>query len=317
MSIVRSRKLWSCLLSGHGLHSPPVCSAPMPAVGADLSHLPRLQSAGAEYRAGGAVVEPLGLFHDAGFGVVRLRLWHSPAESWNGLDSTIAFGRRVRAAGLRWMLDLHYSDTWADPGQQLKPRAWAALPHAALVDSVRACTRDVLLRCRAAGVLPEYVQLGNEIDSGFLWDDGRVGRPGSRWDTTENGARTTELLAAAASVVRDSFPSASRPSVLLHLAQGGDDKRTRWFLDHLEAAGIEYEAVGVSYYPWWHGPLDQLARNLRTITTSYGNPVRIVETAYLWTLGWADSSHNFVGTPDQLLPGSPATPRGRLAFLRE
>ncbi len=288
-----------------------------PGVGADLSSLAEMRAAGGVFRDGGVAGDPLAIVHGAGFGMVRLRLWHTPATPWNGLDSTLAAAVRARDAGMTWMLDLHYSDTWADPGQQAKPAAWAALPFAALEDSVYAYTRAVLHACVARGVAPRAVQLGNEIQGGLLWDDGRVGWPGSAWDTPAQWAKCTALLDAASRAVHDELPAGQRPEILLHLATPGDATTSRWFLDHVAAAGVEFDAIGMSYYPWWHGGLPAVAQNLHDLATRYGKRVWIVETSYPWTLASADTVGNFVTSESQALPGYPATPNGQSEFLRD
>lgn len=288
-----------------------------PVIGADLSYLPRLQAAGAIYRRDGASVEPLQLFRESGFEMVRLRLWHSPGEPWHGLDSTMAMAHRVRAAGFDWMLDFHYSDTWADPGQQAKPAAWASLPYSVLVDSVEAWTAAVILRCRDENVLPKYVQLGNEIDGGLLWDDGRVGWPGSTWDTPAQWDRLAGLLQAAARGARTGLEVWEEPRLVIHIADGGNNVRARWFFDNLAARDVDFDAIGVSWYPWWHGPVTALGPNLHDLAVRYGREVWIVETATPWTLASGDGTGNFVTQPDQLDPGYGASPGGQLALLQD
>ncbi len=195
----------------------------LPVLGADVSSLAQVQAAGATFRdSAGTVGDPLVILERAGFSMVRLRLWHTPAEPWCGLDATIAAAQRARDAGLSWMLDLHYSDSWADPGKQTKPAAWRALHGQALQDSLYAYTRAVLRACVAAGVTPRAVQLGNEIAPGLLWDDGRVGWPGSVWDTPAQWATLTSLLRAGARAVADEIPGEARPEVIVHIAPGGD-----------------------------------------------------------------------------------------------
>jgi arabinogalactan endo-1,4-beta-galactosidase len=286
-------------------------------VGADLSSLAQVRAAGGVFRDGGAPQEPYELFRTAGCGMVRLRLWHSPATPWNGLDSTLAAAAHARDAGLPWMLDLHYSDTWADPGQQAKPAAWAALSASALQDSVYAYTRAVLHDCVAAGVTPAAVQLGNEINAGLFWDTGRVGWSGGAWDTPAQWSQCVALLSAASRAVSDEFPGAGRPEVLLHLATAGDSAGTRWFLDHVTAGGVPFDAVAFSYYPWWHGGLPAAAQNLHAVANRYGKRVWIVETSYPWTLAGADTTGNFVTSTSQLLAGYLATPSGQLQFLQD
>jgi len=279
-------------------------------IGADLSFLPRLLSAGAEYRVDGVANDPLVIFREHGFTLVRLRLWHTPDEHWHGLDSTVAFAQDVKAAGFDLMLDIHYSDTWADPGHQTKPAAWEGLDFPTL-------TNAVVRRFRDEGVLPAYVQIGNEIDGGFLWDEGRVGWPGSEWDTPAQWSQFTQLLSAAAAAVRDSLPPDGRPRIVVHVADGCDNARSRWFYDDVFATGVDFDVIGLSFYPWWHGTLDDLRGNLGDLSERYGKEIQVVETAYPWTLDGNDATGNFVTEPGQLHPGYPATPEGQLDFLRD
>ncbi|RPJ44836.1 MAG: hypothetical protein EHM19_06160, partial [Candidatus Latescibacterota bacterium] len=292
-------------------------AASEPIAGADLSFLPRLIEAGAVYRDAGVPADPLDIFAGRDFGMIRLRLWHTPEEPWHGLDSTIAFAKRAQNAGYPWMLDFHYSDTWADPGHQTKPAAWSALPYPALVESVYAYTNGVIRRCRDEGVLPAAVQIGNEIEGGMLWDTGRVGWPGSAWDTPEQWAQLAGLLDAASRAVRDSLAPDERPDVLLHLSPGGDNEVCRWFLDHAIDAGVAFEEIGVSFYPWWHGSIADLASNLHDLAARYGKDLWIVESTYPWTLADFDGEPNIVDSASQLHGGYDATPKGQLEFLRD
>lgn len=286
-------------------------------VGADLSFVPELLSLGAEYRVDGEAADPLDVFADHGFGLVRLRLWHTPDRPWHGLDATLVFAQEVRAAGFDLMLDLHYSDTWADPGHQEKPGAWEDLDFATLVDSVYAYTAAVVGQFRDGGALPQYIQIGNEISGGLLWDDGRVGWQGSPWDTPEQWARLTELLTAGVAAVRDGLAPADQPKIVIHVDNGADNALCRWFFDHLDDAGLDYEVIGVSFYPWWHGTLSALRHNLHDLADRYGKEIMIVEASYPWTLDGCDGSVNFVTDPGQLHEGYPASPEGQSRFLRD
>ncbi|MBN1826892.1 MAG: glycosyl hydrolase 53 family protein [Candidatus Eisenbacteria bacterium] len=287
-----------------------------PATGADLSYLARMLSLGAEYREDGAPVDPHALFRARGYDIVRLRLWHTPPEPWHALDSTLAAAHRFEGAGFDLLLDFHYSDGWADPGQQTKPAAWAALDSAALVDSIRAYTAAVVARFRDEGILPRYLQIGNEIGGGFLWDDGRVGWPGSVWDTPERWSAFTALLGAAIDGARAGAAPDDPPEILIHIAEGGDVERCRWFFDNLIAAGTDFDGIAFSFYPWWHGTLADAGAALHDAAARYGKPVWIIETSYPWTLEDFDGDGNFVSSSDQLHPGDDATPEGQLAFLR-
>jgi len=282
--------------------------------GADLSSLPRLQALGAVYAdEGGLPAEPLDLLRARGWSTLRLRLWHTPAEPWQGLDSVAAFAARATAAGFDWILDPHFSDGWADPGQQTPPAAWQGLAGAALEDSVRGHVRRALERCAALDATPAWIQLGNEIDGGLLWPAGAVG---GEHDTPAQWAALAGLLAAAAAGVELAHPAGDGPRRLVHLANAGNAAGCARFLDSLVARGVPFEGVGLSYYPWWHGGLDGLAATLAVLAGRFGRELWIVETAYPFTLDWADGTGNVVGLAEQLLPGLPASPAGQAEFLR-
>jgi len=287
--------------------------APGPVLwGADLSMVPRLRQAGAQWSRDGQTAEPLALFRQSGWQVARLRLWHSPQEDWHGLDSTLAHAQRARQAGFDVLLDFHYSDTWGDPGHQSPPAAWAGLPLTLLVDSLRQYTRRTLERFVAAGASPRWVQLGNEIDAGMLWPTGRVD---GAWNTPAQWSQLATLLQAASQGVADAFPAGGAPSRLIHLSSSGSSAACRRTLDSLVAHGLPFEAIGLSYYPWWHGSPEQLQATLDELALRYGRELLIVETAHPFTLGWADDVANFVGEEGQLPDGFAASPAGQLAFL--
>lgn len=281
----------------------------LPWRGADLSFLPQMEATGAIYRdAVGQPQDCMRLLAAAGINLVRLRLWVQPADGWCDLARTIAMARRARALGLGVLLDLHYSDSWADPGQQTIPQSWAGLSFTALADRVRAYTRDVLIACGEAGVLPSAVQLGNEITDGLLWPHGRISQGG--WNNF------AALLRAARQGVDDACSTHRRPRVVIHIDRGGDVGGATWFFDNLSSRGVAFDVCGLSYYPWWHGSLAQCQATLSTMATRYRKPVLIAETAYPWTLGWNDNTNNLVGLPGQLQPGFAATPAGQSQFAR-
>ena len=280
--------------------------------GTDVSCLPQVEAGGGVFRDDGDPTDCLTILKAHGVNTARLRLWHAPGDGHSGLPEVLALAARAQAAGLDLLLDLHYSDTWADPGHQAKPAAWASLPLPALRDSVRAYTREVMIAFRSQGLSPAIVQLGNEITVGLLWDDGRVG---GSFDTPAQWENLAGLLQAAASGVAEAFPTGPRPEVMIHIDRGGDNAGARWFLDHLMSRGVAFDLIGLSYYPWWHGSLADLEANLADLAPRYSKDIIVVETAYPWTLGWFDDMHNPVGLPEQLLPGYPATPRGQADFL--
>ena len=283
-------------------------------LGADLSYVPRLRELGAEYRAAGVPGDPLYILREHGFGVVRLRLWHTPSEPWHGLDATLAYAREVADAGLDLMLDIHYSDTLADSGHQTVPAAWGDLELPALADSVRAYTSAVVGRMNAEGILPSYVQIGNEIRGGLLWEHGRVG---GAWDTPEQWSALATLLEAGISGVEDALPDGADVETIVHVDDGGDGQFCRWFYDRLREQGVDFDVIGLSFYPWWHGDLDELRANLYGLARRFGKKIIVVETAYPWTLDGLGPEADFVARPDDLDPSHPATPEGQASFLRE
>jgi arabinogalactan endo-1,4-beta-galactosidase len=239
----------------------------------------------------------------------RLRVWHTPAGPYSGLEDALALARRARAAGLSLVLDLHYSDHWADPGKQTKPAAWRDLHGEALEDAVREYTREVVAALAAQGTLPEVVQLGNEIIGGMLWDDGRVGGAfEGQWPALAG------LLAAAAEGVRAGAAPEAAPKLMIHIDRGGDPGAAQWFYGNLAAQGVEYDLIGLSFYPWWHGTQVDLHRTLDAVAR-FQRPVVLVEVAHPFTLADHDAEPNFVATAEGLQSGEDATPDGQRAYL--
>ena len=287
-------------------------AAPSFVTGADVSSLPACEDAGVhDPHEGGREREALASLHDRGARLIRIRVWHTPA-SGGGASApaeAVALAQRAHARGLQVMLCLHYSDTWADPSKQAPPRAWAGLSGRVLEDSVRAWTRAVVGDCVRAGAAPEYVQVGNEITNGMLWPAGRLGVG----DRNAQRLALARLLRAGLRGVREASRSTR---TLLHYSDGGDPAGAeRWFSERW-ADGARPDAFALSYYPWWHGPMDSLAATLRRLER-FGRPVMIAETAHPWTLAWTDDTRNVVGEPWRDPDGFGATPAGQRAFLEQ
>jgi arabinogalactan endo-1,4-beta-galactosidase len=194
-------------------------------------------------------------------------------------------------------------------------------------------------------------QIGNEITCGMLWDDGRVcgpfnsskqwdrfaellkagiagvqaGMEGIRTKTEDTRARTVDVPTDAGeehtSAGTGDTPTGTGPQeipkIVIHADQGGNRAACIRFFDNLLARGVEFETIGLSFYPWWHGTLDDLEDNLTALARRYGKEILIVETAYPWTLGWHDDTHNIVGLPSHVLDGYPATVDGQKRFLSD
>ncbi len=277
---------------------------------ADVSYLEAVEEGGGRFvGADGLPDDALRLMQAAGINMVRLRVWHTPANERNDRAATLRMARRAKASGMDVLLALHYSDTWADPGQQALPQAWQGLSASVLADSVEVYTRSLLDALVAQDTPPAVVQLGNEITSGMLWDAGRVG---GTFDTAAQWRTLASLLATGERAVAATVPDAR---TMIHIDRGGDLGTSRWFFDNLMTQGITPDIIGLSFYPWWHGSLGDLQQTLDGLTAAYNADVMVVETAYPWTLDWFDNTHNLVGLASQLHAGYPASPEGQRRFV--
>jgi len=290
---------------------PPVEEEPEFMVGGDISMLDRIYDFGGIYRAGGVERDALEIFTDSGYNYARIRLFHTPnmqGGTVQDLDYVLQLSRRVKEAGMKLLLNFHYSDTWADPGKQFKPAAWEGLALEALEDSVFAYTLWVMNAFAVRGITPDMVQPGNEISYGMLWPEGKLdgntpAEKAAKWD------QFTQLVKAGIRGIRESEGGAEIP-VLIHVAAGGDQGVTQWFFDNLLSRGVVFDVIGQSYYPWWHGTLEMLASNIEYMTTAYRKDIVIVETAYQWKGTYprdGDYSH---------YQPYPLTPQGQYDFLK-
>ena len=192
------------------------------------------------------------------------------------------------------MVDFHYSDTWADPGKQYKPAAWASHGISQLQTDVYNYTYDVCTALKAQGTTPDSVQIGNEINVGMLWNDGKV---------VNNNFTNLSLLLKAGYNATKACNSATQ--VIIHTADADSDAHARWFYDGIKAKGVSWDITGLSYYCMWHGTLANLYNVITDVRTRYGKPVVIAETAYPFTAANADGTANCVTTAPA--PGYPAT----------
>jgi arabinogalactan endo-1,4-beta-galactosidase len=241
------------------------------AIGADLSFLKQAEDRGTLFKDRGEAKSGLQIFKDHGYNWIRLRLFHTPTRLPNDLEYTIALAKEANKLGFKFLLNYHYSDTWADPGKQYIPKAWEGMSHDELVDAVFEYTRDTIIAFRDAGVMPEMVQPGNEIINGMLWPDGKLP---DNWDNL------AELLKAGIDGVDAGRGNADRPLIMIHIDQGGNKKRTKTFFDKWNSYSVGYDIIGQSYYPWWHGTLLDLRENLIFMANEYQKDIILVEVAY-------------------------------------
>lgn len=270
------------------------------AIGADLSFLKQAEDRGTVFKDNGAARPGLEIFKNHGYNWIRLRLFHTPTQLPNSLEYTIAAARAARQLGFKFLLDYHYSDTWADPGKQYPPKAWQGLPHADLVKAVFEYTRQTTEALRGAGVLPDMVQIGNEISNGMLWPDGKL---------PENWDNLADLVKAGINGVDAGRGNGPRPKIMIHIDKGGDQASTKSFFDKLNSYRFDYDVIGQSYYPWWHGSLNDLRENMFFMATQYGKDIILVEVAYNCRPA------EYAKKPEQA--PFPETPEGQRQFLEE
>ncbi|MGA9777097.1 MAG: glycosyl hydrolase 53 family protein [Verrucomicrobiia bacterium] len=265
-------------------------------LGADISTLSEVEQRGGVYMDGDKPGDALAIFMKHGWTCFRLRIWVDPRNGVNGLEYTTKLAKRIKAGGGTLMLDLHYSDWWADPQKQNKPAAWANLDFDDLVKQTQSYTAHVIKTLKDAGATPDFVQIGNEITGGMLWPDGQVKvplstvkvfggdvtviKPPDPYDDAGQWAHLIRLLRADISGVRSVTTPEDHVRIVIHIDCGGDWPVTRWYFDHLTRAGIDYDVIGQSYYPNWHGTLENVRDNLRNTIERYHKDVMIVETAY-------------------------------------
>lgn len=279
-------------------------------MGFDASYVTRVEDKGGVYKDAngtpGDIFKILSSYQ--GVDYIRLRVWNNPTEGYDNKRDVLKLAKRTHQAGMKILLDFHYSDSWADPSKQNKPAAWANMNPAQLNQAVYDYSADVAGALIAQGTPPDVVQIGNEITSGMLWPEGRVGTAPEHWD------QLAQLINSGIAGVKS---TGSKAKIMIHINKGGKDNvQGRWFFDHLTARGVKFDLIGLSYYSWWNGQLDVPASNIRDLIACYKKPVIIVETSYPFTLRWNDRTNNVIGQAGQLYPGYEATAQGQKDFFQ-
>jgi arabinogalactan endo-1,4-beta-galactosidase len=266
---------WIFLLVTNLLHASDSLAQTEFAKGADISWLPQMEASGYVFKdTTGKPKDCLAILRDLGMNTVRLRVFVNPNQDpINGHCSkseTIALAVRAQKMGFRVMIDFHYSDSWADPTKQNKPKAWSSHSFPVLLNDVYRHTYNVLSGLKSAGVIPEWVQIGNEIPGGFLWPDG----------CTHNWEKLGQLLNegyAAAKKVDTTI------KVIVHVDEGNNIGKFNTFFDNIVKQKVKYDVIGLSYYPYWiqkdyTETIEDLQENLRGLVKKYGKEVMVVET---------------------------------------
>ena len=247
--------------------------------GADISTLIEQEENGAVYYDRGVRMDLLEILKSYGFNWVRIRLWNDPySESGepygagtNDLQKLIRISRRAKDIGLKVLLCLHYSDFWADPGKQTMPKAWVGKSARELVHAVYEYTLSVLNALRSEGVSPDMIAVGNELTNGLLWPLGK--KP-----DFDNIASFVSSGISACREFDKNIP------VMIHLDNGGNNPMyVEWFDNYIKR-GEDFDVIGLSYYPFWHGTMRSLERNMRDIERRYGKQTVVAEVSTGFTM---------------------------------
>lgn len=257
--------------------------------GMDISTLLEVEKCGGKFYDGNGAEDVLEILKRYDVNAVRIRLWNDPyseagepyGAGTNDLASAIELSKRAREKGFDILLDYHYSDFWADPGKQFIPKAWRNLSVEELENAVYEYTRNTLLVLKKEGVLPDMVQVGNELSNGLLWPYGRV-------PNYDNIAR---FVNAGIRAVREVSDKALKEKVIsekilimIHLDNGGNNALYREWFDNFVKRGEDFDIIGLSYYPFWHGTLDMLENNMKDISMRYGKDLIIAEVSMGYTM---------------------------------
>jgi arabinogalactan endo-1,4-beta-galactosidase len=256
--------------SGGGNNPPPASFAK----GADVSWLTQMEASNMKfYNSNGAEQDCMLILKNLGMNTIRLRVWVDPAGGWNNKSDVVSKSIRAKNLGMRIMIDFHYSDSWADPGQQTKPSAWAGQDFATLKTSLYNHTLDVLTALKNNGITPEWVQIGNETNDGMLWPDGKA---------SSNMSNFAQLINAGYDAVK--YVS-STTKVIVHISNGFDNNLFRWIFDGLKNNGGKWDVIGMSLYPNatnWPSLNSQCLVNMNDMVARYNKEVMVVEVGMSW-----------------------------------
>ncbi|MDO5538912.1 MAG: glycosyl hydrolase 53 family protein [Eubacteriales bacterium] len=248
--------------------------------GMDLSTLMEVERCGGKFYDRGVCSDAMDILKEYGMNMVRLRLWNDPftedgksyGAGGNDIETTLSIAKRAKEKGVGWLLDFHYSDFWADPGKQRVPKAWRKMDAAQLESAVYDYTFETLRRCRSEDILPQMVAVGNEISKGLLWPYGKVPQ-------FDNIAR---FVSAGIRAVRKIDKNIK---IMIHLDNGGNNELYRtWFDSYFTNGGEDFDCIGLSYYPFWHGTLNMLKHNMNDIALRYHKDLVVAEVSMGYTM---------------------------------
>ncbi|MFZ3403373.1 arabinogalactan endo-beta-1,4-galactanase [Aeromonas salmonicida] len=286
--------------------------------GADLSMLAEVEKHGGKFfDEHGNPQDAMAILKENGFNYIRLRLWVDPKDADgkpygggnNDLATTIELAKRAKANGMKFLLDYHYSDFWTDPARQNKPKAWASMNIDQLTEAVYQHTKTTMDAFAKAGVLPDMVQVGNEINGGMLWPEGKSwGQNGGEFD------RLAGLLNAGIKAVKE---HGDQIKIMLHLAEGTKNDTFIWWFDEITKRKVPFDIIGLSYYIYWNGPMNALQYNMDDISKRYDKDLIVVEAAYGYTTANCDNAENNFTSKEADDAGYPATVQGQANYLHD
>lgn len=286
--------------------------------GADLSMLAEVEKHGGKFfDEHGNPQDAMAILKENGFNYIRLRLWVDPKDADgkpygggnNDLATTIELAKRAKANGMKFLLDYHYSDFWTDPARQNKPKAWASMNIDQLTEAVYQHTKTTMDAFAKAGVLPDMVQVGNEINGGMLWPEGKSwGQNGGEFD------RLAGLLNAGIKAVKE---HGDQIKIILHLAEGTKNDTFIWWFDEITKRKVPFDIIGLSYYIYWNGPMNALQYNMDDISKRYDKDLIVVEAAYGYTTANCDNAENNFTSKEADDAGYPATVQGQANYLHD
>ncbi len=270
----------SCTKSHQNPVTPPTTTPATNAAfakGADVSWLTQMEASNLKFQdSTGAQQDCLLILKGLGINSIRLRAWVNPASGWNKTTDVVAKAKRAKALGMKILLDLHYSDTWADPGHQTKPAAWTSLSFIDLQTALYTYTKGVMDTLKLNGIIPNWVQVGNETNDGMCWPEGRISTNSNSF--TNFAALLTQGYNAVKAV-------SDTTKVIVHLSNGYDNALFRWMFDGLTASGAKFDMIGMSLYPSffsagsssWPSVNSQCLANMKDMTSRYSKPTMVVE----------------------------------------
>lgn len=276
--------------------------------GMDLSFQSELEKYDLVYKdENGKPITLLDYVSENGTNLVRLKLWHTPLNGQNSLSDVKAYALKIKSRNMDFLLDFHYSDTWADPGSQTPPQAWQNMNFDEIKNAIYNYTKEVLLELKEQNTLPKIIQIGNETDSGFLWNYGKV------WNEhNDNWPNYAALVKEAIKGTKEVDPN-NNIQIMLHHSSV---ENAIYFFNELQPYHLEFDIIGLSYYPQFQTKdLGLVKTKLNTLATTFNKDILMVEMAYPFTLEWNDKSINFIGDDSQILTEFSATPWGQKAYL--